>query len=326
MRIAVIGAGAMGSTFGARLIRGGHDVTLFDRNATVIQAIRSTGLSLRDATGEFTVSAKATADLTDIADAELVLVLTDSNATAGVAPRLPSILGKTGYALTLQNGIGNVEALTAALGPERVMGGATYVSAALIAAGHAHNTNIGETILGEASGVLTGRAKAAATLLGEAGFPTRATGNIMGHIWSKFALNCALNPLSAITGLRPGEVARQTDMAVLLELLIAEIMAVTAAKGLTPPEGDLAAHIRHHAWARYNRPSMLQHVEAARATEIGALNGALVSEAEALGVAVPVNRTLMALVRGIEARALRGADIDEAHCEALASGQRRALD
>lgn len=325
MRIAVIGAGAMGSTFAARFIRSGHDVTLVDRSDAVVEAIRCKGLTLRDASSQFTIPAAATTAIGDVRDVDLGLVLVDSNATAAVAPFLPGILSADGFVLTLQNGIGNVEALVASLGEKRMLGGATYVSAATLAPGHAHNTNVGDTVLGEAGGPLTPRAEATAKLLRDAGFPAQAVSNVMGHVWSKFALNCALNPLSAITGLRPGEVARQAEMATLLEAVIAEIMAVIAAKGIRLPDANMAEHIRHHAWTRYNRPSMLQHVEAARPTEIGGLNAALVREAEALGVAVPVNRTIVALVRGIEARAQRGSDIDEAHCEALANRQERAL-
>ena len=326
MNIAIVGAGAMGSAFGAGLRRAGHDVTLVDRNGAHVEAIRSRGLTLRNSSGEYTVNVAATTDLAEVTGADLALVLVDSNATSDVAPRMALTLAESGFVLTLQNGIGNVEALAHHLGPERVLGGSTYVSAAMIAPGHAHNTHVGETVLGEMSGGLTPRAEAAAELLSEAGFPTRAEANVMGHIWSKFALNCALNPLSAITGLRPGEVARHEDMAGLLDALIAEILAVVDAKGISLPDADIAEHIRRHAWARYNRPSMLQHIEAARATEIGGLNGALVREADALGLAVPVNRAITALVRGIEARARRGTDVDEVLLEALAKGQMRALD
>lgn len=326
MRIAVIGAGAMGSTFGAGLHRAGHDVTLIDRNKAHIEAVRSNGLTFRDPSGEYTFDVSATTEIADVADSELALVLVDSNATAEVAPRISGALASGGFALTLQNGIGNLEVLARHLGPEKVLGGSTYISAVLIAPGHAHNTNIGGTKLGEMKGGLTPRAEETANLLSEAGFPARADVNVMGHIWSKFALNCALNPLSALTGLRPGEVARQEDMSRLLDAVIAEILAVVEAKGISLPGPDLARHIRQHAWQRYNRPSMLQHVEAARSTEIDSLNGALIREADALGVAVPVNRAIAALIRGLEVCARRGADVDETLLEALAKGQKRALD
>lgn len=182
----------------------------------------------------------------------------------------------------------------------------------------AHNTNIGDTLLGEADGSLSPRAERVARLLRKAGFPGRAVPDVMGHVWSKFALNCALNPLSAITGLRTGEIARHAAMSALLDAVIAEILAVVRAAGIRLPEDDPATLIREHAWLRYNRPSMLQHVETGRPTEIGSLNEALVREAGRLGVPVPANRTLAALVRGIEARNARGPSVNEAGLEAAA--------
>ena len=318
MRIAVIGAGSMGSVFGGKLARAGTDVTLCDINHTHIDAIREKGLAIADPDGTFTIDIEATDDIASLTGFDLALVLVDSSATQAVAPLLPALLSDEGAALTLQNGIGNVEALAAVLGPSRVLGGSTFVSAAMIGPGHAHHTNVGETVLGESAGGLSPRATAIAGLFRAAGFPAEASGNAMGHIWSKFALNCALAPLSAITGLRPGEVVRTPAMASLLEDVIAEILAVVAARGIALPGADPAQHIRDHAFLRYNRPSMLQHLEAGRPTEIGGLNEALVREAEALGVAVPANRALAALVRGIEARNARGATVDERQSEAEA--------
>ncbi len=319
MRIAVIGAGSMGSVLGGKLKRAGNDVILFDRDKRHIAAVVRNGLTITDPTGDFAVAIAATTRIGDLSGVNLALVLVDGNATAAVAPLLPAILAESGIALTLQNGIGNVEALAAGLGPSRVLAGATFVSAAMLAPGHAHNTNIGETVLGETSGLQSSRAEAIASLLSSAGFPTRAVANVMGHVWSKFALNCALNPLSAVTGLRPGEVVGLAWTSQLLDEVIAEILGVVGAKGIRLPEADPARHIREHAFLRYNKPSMLQHVEAGRRTEIAGLNEALLGEARALGVPVPVNTAITALVKGIEARNARGsARLDEAGLEAAA--------
>lgn len=318
MRVAVIGAGSMGSVFGGKLTRAGVDVTLCDTNRAQIDAVCDRGLTITDPSGTFTVAVNATCDIESLSGFDLALVLVDGNATQAVAASLPALLSADGAALTLQNGIGNVEALSEVLGPSRVLAGSTFVSAAMIAPGHAHHTNTGDTVLGECAGGLSPRATAIAGLLRQAGFPAEASGNAMGHVWSKFALNCALNPLSALTGLRPGEVIRTPAMARLLDDVIAEVLAVVAARGITLPDADPACHIREHAWLRFNRPSMLQHVESGRPTEIGSLNEALVREAEACGVAVPVNRAIAALVRGIEARLARGHQIDERQLEAEA--------
>ena len=305
MRIAVIGAGAMGSVFGAKLQAPGIDVVLYDINIAHIEAIRSGGLILGDGAAERVVKIAATTDIAEIRDADQALVLVDSNATKEAASLLPGVLARDGVALTLQNGIGNVEALVAVLGSERVIAGSTFNSAALVAPGRVHHTNVGPTVIGRPDGPPTDRVRALAGQLTAAGFPTKATDNAMGHVWSKFVLNCAINPVTALTGMRAGEAIRHPPTAQLLERLLDEILAVAAAKGIHLPDADLRRHVLDHAFARYNRPSMLQHVESGRRTEIEALNGALVREAKALGLAVPVNETIWAAVSGIDARHAR---------------------
>lgn len=325
MRIAVIGAGAMGSAFGAKLQSPGVEVILFDINEAHVRAIRADGLTLGDAGGERHVAIAATTNIRELADADLALVLVDSNATADVAPLLPGVLTRDGVTLTLQNGIGNVEALTAVLGSRRVIAGSTYNSAAFIAPGHVRHTNVGKTVIGTPEGPPTDRINALAAQLSAAGFPTVASDNAMGHIWSKFVLNCAINPVSALTGLRAGEIARHPPTARLLERLLDEVLAVAAAKGIRLPDADLRRHVLDHAFERYNRPSMLQHVESGRRTEIEALNGALVREANLLGIAVPYNEAIWAAVSGIDARHARERvtpHLDEATLEAAARRER----
>jgi len=171
------------------------------------------------------------------------------------------------------------------------------------------------------AGPPTDRVQALAQRLAVAGFPTEPSDNAMGHVWSKFVLNCAINPVTALTGLRAGEVVRHPPTAHLLEQLLDEILAVAAAKGIRLPDPDLRSHVLAHAFERYNRPSMLQHVESGRRTEIESLNGALVREAKVLGIAVPHNEAIWAAVSGIDARRARERTmprLDEAALEAQA--------
>jgi hypothetical protein len=124
-----------------------------------------------------------------------------------------------------------------------------------------------------------------------------------------------------VTGLRPGEIARNSSAAWIMEALLDEILAVVDRAGIDLPEHYPRAKIYDHAWERYNKPSMLQHLEAGRATEIEALNGALVKKAKSLGIPTPVNATIAAIVRGIDAqRQMRSNNtvIEEAVMEALA--------
>jgi 2-dehydropantoate 2-reductase len=327
MQIVMIGAGAMGSTFGAWLARAGADVTLFDVDQAHIGAIVADGLKVETPAGELHLCLRATSNPADLPPVDMAIVLVDSNATRAAAATIAKVLPSTAYALTLQNGIGNVEALVATLGRDRVIGGTTYNSAARLAPGRVRHSNIGETTIGELDGRSSERIAALAALFREAGLPIAVSDNVIGHIWMKFVLNVAINPVSAMTGLRPGEIARTAPARRLLERALDEVLAVVAAKGIVLPEPDPRAAVLYHAFERYNRPSMLQHIEEGRTTEIDALNGALLAEAKSVSIACPINEAIVLAIKSLEARAaLRRATpvLDEAALEAAARTERAA--
>jgi len=327
MKVAVIGSGAMGTIFGLAMARSGDDVLFYDVRPDLIAAIEQDGLRLDGVLGAFHARPNATQSPEQLGAVDCALVMVDANATPEAAKVAASCLSSQGFALSLQNGIGNVEALAEALGLERVVAGSTYNSGATPGLARVVHSNAGPTWIGEATGGASERVGDLARKLTAAGLPTTASENVMGTIWSKFVHNCALNAVSAITGLRPGEIARNSSAAWIVEALLDEILAVVDRAGVVLPESDPRAEIYDHAWQRYNKPSMLQHLEAGRATEIEALNGALVKKAKSLGVATPVNATIAAIVRGIEAqRQLRSANplLDEATMETSARSNPRA--
>jgi 2-dehydropantoate 2-reductase len=201
----------------------------------------------------------------------------------------------------------------------RVLAGSTFTSGANLGPGRVGHTNLGPSWIGELDGKSSARAEALAQQFGAAGLPFEVVDNVAGVVWSKFVHNCAINPVAAVTGLRSGEIARDPHAAALLSRILDEVLAVVAAEGVSLPEADPRGHIRDHCWERYNRPSMLQHIQSGRPTEIDALNGALVRRAKALGIDVPVNRTIVEVVKGLEAAGRRdGARLDEPALEAAA--------
>jgi 2-dehydropantoate 2-reductase len=302
MRIAMIGAGAMGSTFAAWLARAGADVVLYDVDEPHIAAIVAAGLTVATPAGEIHLSLPATSNIAKIAPVDMAVVLVDSNATRAAAETVAKVLPPAAFALTLQNGIGNVEALAAVLGRDRVIAGTTYNSAARLAPGRVLHSNIGATTIGELDGGASERVSTIAALFRRAGLPIAVSDNVIGHIWMKFVLNVAINPVSAITGLRPGEIARTEPARRLLERVLDEALMVVAAKGIALPDRDPRAAVLDHAFERYNRPSMLQHIEQGHRTEIDALNGALLEEAHRLGIACPINEAIVLIVKSLEAR------------------------
>lgn len=300
MKIAIMGAGAMGSLFGAHLAGAGHDVLLVDVDPVVVAAVEADGILL----GERAVPVPITADPVGRGtyDAVVVLVKTyDTEAAAGLAAPL---VGPATVVATLQNGIGGADVLAEAFGPERVLAGVTYQGATVLAPGRIRHHMHGETFLGDD----VAAAAPLAAALTEGGQPALALDPVAPRIWKKLTNNCMGNCTSALTGMSGGQMAGDDGILALQRAIATEAVAVAAALGHDLDLED-CVHTNTSVLASSGdgRPSMLQDVEAGRRTEIETLNGAIVRHADALGIDVPVNRAMVALVRGWErAHGLRG--------------------
>lgn len=301
MTICVIGAGAMGATYGGRLAHSGNEVVFVDGWAEHVETINRDGLRLTGIPGDIRLrsSAYLPREIPQL-KCDLAIVAVDSNNTGAAALTAKQVLGDNGSALSIQNGIGNVETLIAVLGKESVLVCSTMCSAIPIGPGHIDQTHQNKTTIGEVDGSGSDRIRRVQTLLESAGFETEISADIMAVIWNKFVLNVAINALCAITGLRLGELARHQEMDELQDRIIDETLAVVAAKGITLPDADIRNTIKKHCWSKFSKPSMLQHVERGRRTEIDALNGALVREGRTLGIPTPYNEAVAGLMKGRE--------------------------
>ena len=322
MKVCVIGAGAMGCLYGGRLAEAGYDVTLIDIWEAHVAAINSAGLRLDGIDGERRVKIAATTDAATVRPVDVAIVLVSANSTALAGKTAARLLAPGGFVLSLQNGIGNFEALAGVLGEERVMAGLSYDSAAIGGPGHVSHTNAGPTWLGERDGSRTTRLDQLVAALTQSGLQPVIVDDIVGFIWDKWVLNSAINAVSAITGLRQGEIPRTPPVDEFQTRIIDEILAVVAAKGLRLHDPDIKQAIKRQCWKKFNKPSMLQHIEAGKRTEIDALNGAVVREGKALGVPTPFNEALTLLIKGLEksrAQAVHGPSIDYEQLEAEAA-------
>ena len=275
-------------------------MTLIDPREDHIGKIRNEGITLEGVRGTLVIRLAAQTSHAGLPPADLAIIFTDSNSTRDAAKAAKQLLKLDGFALTLQNGIGNVEALVEELGRERVIAGVSMNSAANPAPGRSAYTNVGMTSIGELDGRDSPRVRQVAAMLNKAEIPTEIVPDPMNWIWGKFVLNCGVNALTAITGLRSGEIYRTPQVSALQDRVIDEIMAVVERKNLKLPEKDPRKKIKDHCRIRYNKPSMMQHVEQGRRTEIDSLNGALVREARALGISTPYNEAVVAVVKGLE--------------------------
>ena len=301
MRFCVVGAGAMGGVYGLSLIDAGYEVDFLDVNLDHIKSVKKDGFRLSGIGGQRVQKVNISAHENDFVNsADVVLFQAHTTGTKSAANSVATVLKPDGWVITLQNGIGNIEALSAVLGEERVVGGISYHSAALEDLGHVSHTNDGTTFIGELNGAISKRVKDLAEAFKKASLSPEITTDILGVIWGKFVVNCGINPLCAVTGLRSGEIARNNAAAEMQTKILEEIMAVVEAKGIKLPNNDMITYVKRLTRSRYNKPSMQQHIEAGRLTEIDALNGALVSEAKSLNISVPFNKALVNLVKARE--------------------------
>ena len=290
----------MGCLFGGRLSQAGYVVTLLDAWADHVAAINEHGLRLeRDGSIEI-VAAPATSDPTSVPPVDVALIYVDANSTGDAARIAAPLLGADGVALTLQNGVGNREALESVLGPGPVMGGLSYASAAMLAPGHVAHTHVGPTWLGEWNGKRSARLAMLERAFAKADLAPMVVDDIEALIWDKWILNSAINALCAITGLRQGEIPRTPALEKMQDHILDELFRVAAAKSIRLHDSDLRASIKEQCWKKFNKPSMLQHMEAGKRTEIDALNGAAVRLGAECGVAAPYNDALTLLIKGRE--------------------------
>lgn len=322
-RIAVIGAGAMGAVYG-NLLSYVAEIVMIDDWRAQIGAIASKGLVLVDDMGEHrpaiaAVTSDAAAAYAGWADIAIIVV--NAGGTASAARIAQNVLKPEGYAVTLQNGIGNIEALENELGTGRVIPGLSYHSGAIRGLGVVAHTHRGPTWIGEIDKSRSERIVALVDLFDRAGARPELVDDVVGWVWSKFIHNCAINAVCAAAGLRVGEIPTTPGADELQTKIIEECLTVVRAKGVTLADDDAMGTIKAFCRIKFNKPSMLQHIEANRETEIEALNGALVREGKKLGIPTPYNEAITWMIRAVQHRRMESVahpDIDYEALEAQA--------
>lgn len=301
MKIVVIGPGAMGCLFTGLLAEAGHDVWLLDNSCSRAGMIAKNGIHLEGIGGKRKVNVKATCKADMIGIAELVFVWVKAYDTRQAVMDARSVFGKDTQVLSLQNGLGNVEAMLEFVEVDNVIVGTTSHGATLLESGKVKHAGIGSTTIGRWNGVVDRKLKQIANLLSGAKIETKISDNVEGVIWTKLSINAAINPLAAITGLKNGQLLDFRDTQILLEMIADEAQAVADQAGISLTTPDLKEQIRQVCRATAeNTASMLQDVLRHRRTEIDAINGAIVRKADEIGMSVPVNETFTHLIKTIE--------------------------
>ena len=302
MRVCIVGCGAVGSIFAANLARlDDVEVWAYDLAREHVEAINANGLRLSGA-GEVVGSVRATSDPGEVPACDFGIVATKAMHTEPAIAATAAAFAD-GSVCSVQNGIGNEEALAEHV--PRVIRGTTFPAGRVIEPGHVQWDVKGDTTIGpfEPSPPPFEEVERLAAACSRAGLPTEAVSDARGPQWRKLIFNAATNPVGALTGLTHGRVCENPGLRRLVTGLVDEGKAVAAAQGIeldADPE-ELIDHAAKPEVAYDHKASMLQDVEAHRATEIDYLNGGIVRFGREHGVPAPLNDAILALVKGLEA-------------------------
>jgi 2-dehydropantoate 2-reductase len=282
MKVAVMGAGAVGCYYGAMLARAGHEVVLIGRPSHV-EAVRAHGLRLETKAFDEQVRLDASTEPGAVRGAQLVLFCVKSADTEAAAAQIGPHLSPDALVLTLQNGVDNDERVRSVLPSSEVAAAVVYVATEMAGPGHVRHHGRGELVIAPSR-----MSEQVARELIAAGVPTQISGNVRGSLWAKLVLNCAYNALSAVAQLPYGELVKG--------------VGVAKADGVEIP-GDTDAAIRGIAQSMPSQySSTAQDLARGKPSEIDHLNGFVVRRGEALGVPTPANRVLFVMVKLLEGK------------------------
>lgn len=297
MHVAVLGAGAIGTLFAAKLRAAGNDVTLVGRRGEHLDAIRRDGVRIhRPDGGVETITVGVTPDSDRVGEADWLLLAVKSYDTASALADVVDVLGDM-RVLTVQNGLGNAETIADVHGPEHVVVGTTAHGASIPKPGHVDHAGTGETVVGRYFAPNDDRVAAMADALSAAGVDTSVTDRPKDALWEKVLVNVGINAATALARVPNGRLIERAAGERLVERAVSEGVAVARAAGRSVSPAIVQRTKDVARRTATNVSSMRQDVEGGSKTEIDALNGAIVARGDEFDVDTPVNRTLADLVR-----------------------------
>jgi 2-dehydropantoate 2-reductase len=302
-KVAIVGCGAMGSVYAALLADAGHEVHAVTKWPDHAEAIATRGLRVEGASGDRTVRLHAATTTEGIGRCDLVIIATKAFDVEAAARSAAPLLDAHTTVQTIQNGLGSAERVAPIVGADRlavgVVGG---FGASLRAPGHVHHNGMEMVRFGAFAGLARERLAASAAIWESAGFKVLIFDDLDRMVWEKLIMNVTFSGTCCLTGLTIGEVLRDENAWRVARGCADEAIAVAKAAGIRLEVGDPIEHIRRLGGKIGNaRPSMLLDHLARRRSEIDVINGAIPREGAKVGVATPVNDTVVALVRAREA-------------------------
>ncbi len=303
MRICILGAGSLGAAMGGILAQANNQVTLVNRNQDFCDAVNKNGLRLTANGKTDPIALQSVASAHGLEAVDLLLVMVKSFHTKQAMSAAVHLVGPQTSVLSLQNGLGHEKILAELIDPGQVIAGKTYVSGQMTAPGQV-TAGVGdrETLIGELDGRVSHRISQIAEVFNSAGLKTRVSQNIQGVLWDKLLVNVATGAISGLTGLDYGNLYAIPEITECAIAAVAEAMSIATALGIAIETTD-----PRETWHQASvglpfefKASMLQSLEKGSVTEIDFINGAIVREGRRLGIATPVNQTLVAAIKGKE--------------------------
>ncbi len=300
MRVAVLGAGAVGCYFGGMLARAGHTVTLIGR-ALHVDVFRASGLHFEGLRFDERIPVGASTSVEAVRGTELVLFCVKSTDTDAAASQMAPFLEPEALVLNLQNGVDNAERIQARIS-QRVIPAVVYGATEMAGPGHLKHHGRGDLVIGALGDVSADVLARVQQCFEAAGVPVAISDNVVGELWAKLVANCAYNAVSAISQLPYGVMIRSAGVPETMRDVTDETLAVAKASGVRMPP-DMLERVYGIAKAMPTQySSTAQDLARGKTTEIDHLNGYVVRRGEALGVPTPANRALWALVKLLEAK------------------------
>ena len=298
MKVAVMGAGAVGSYIGAMLARAGHDVTLIARPQHV-DAIKTHGLLFNGRDFHGSVQVQATTEASGVEGADVVLLCVKSGDTEAAGRAMAPHLKPDATVLCLQNGVDNAERLQATI-KQVAVPAAVYVATEMAGPGHVKHKGRGDLIIGPSP-----MSADIARQFSDAAIPTTVSDNVIGELWVKLITNCVYNALSAVAQLPYGPLFKVEGVTDVAEDVIGECIAVAGALGISIPGNinDTVLALAGTMPEQYS--STAQDLARGKPTEIDYLNGYVVRKGAELGISTPVNLVLQVMVKLREAHRLQ---------------------
>jgi len=299
MKIAVMGAGAIGGYFGGRLADAGHDVSFIARGDH-LAAMKANGLKVTSPLGDFNINpVQATDNPAEIGVVDLILFMVKNYDTVAAAEQARPMVGPDTAVVSFQNGVDARELLSTAFGAEHVMGGAALIPASVPTPGViSHNGKDAKLVFGEFGMATSPRAEAFAEALGSAGVDHQLHSEIEVMLWVKFVFLASMTALNCMTRQSIGPIMGDPDIRSLYADAMYEVVAVAKACGVNLPDGTVEERLAFsEGFPAEVKSSMLQDLERGKRLEVAHLSGTVARMGAELGVPTPIHRTAFTILK-----------------------------